>query len=54
MRTLGIESIATECNQDSSLSARIPAYLRWNAQTVMLAELLRTIATIGYRGYPSD
>lgn len=30
------------------------AYLRWNAKMVTLAELLRSIATIGYRGYPYD
>jgi P-type Cu2+ transporter len=30
------------------------AYVRWNAKMVTLAELLRAIATIGYRGYPYD
>jgi P-type Cu2+ transporter len=28
--------------------------VRWNAKMVTLAELLRAIATIGYRGYPYD
>jgi Cu2+-exporting ATPase len=30
------------------------AYVRWHAKMVTLAELLRAIATIGYRGYPYD